>query len=79
MKRLVQGNEAIFFGALKAGASFFAGYPISPSSEILILAAEQADRDPGFKFIQSEDEIAVIETEERGWRTCVRPSAPPEL
>jgi len=59
MKRLVQGNEAIFLGALKAGANFFAGYPISPSSEILVLAAERAARDPGFKFIQSEDEISA--------------------
>jgi 2-oxoglutarate ferredoxin oxidoreductase subunit alpha len=59
MKRLVQGNEAIFLGALKAGANFFAGYPISPSSEILILAAEHAARNPGFKFIQSEDELAA--------------------
>jgi 2-oxoglutarate ferredoxin oxidoreductase subunit alpha len=59
MKRLVQGNEAVFLGALKAGANFFAGYPISPSSEILVLAAEQAARDPDFKFIQSEDELAA--------------------
>jgi 2-oxoglutarate ferredoxin oxidoreductase subunit alpha len=59
MKRLVQGNEAVFLGALKAGANFFAGYPISPSSEILVLAAERAARDPGFKFIQSEDELAA--------------------
>ena len=59
MKRLVQGNEAIFLGAIKAGANFFAGYPISPSSEILVLAAEYAARDPGFKFIQSEDELAA--------------------
>jgi 2-oxoglutarate ferredoxin oxidoreductase subunit alpha len=59
MKRLVQGNEAVFLGALKAGANFFAGYPISPASEILVLAAEHAARDPGFKFIQSEDEISA--------------------
>jgi 2-oxoglutarate ferredoxin oxidoreductase subunit alpha len=59
MKRLVQGNEAIFLGALKAGANFFAGYPISPSSEILVLAAEHAARNPDFKFIQSEDELAA--------------------
>ena len=59
MKRLIQGNEAVFLGAIKAGANFFAGYPISPSSEILVLAAEQAARDPGFKFIQSEDEISA--------------------
>ncbi|MBE0415839.1 MAG: 2-oxoacid:acceptor oxidoreductase subunit alpha [Dehalococcoidia bacterium] len=59
MKRLVEGNEAVFLGALKAGATFFAGYPITPSSEILALAAEHAARDHGFKFIQSEDEIAA--------------------
>jgi 2-oxoglutarate ferredoxin oxidoreductase subunit alpha len=59
MRRLVQGNEAIFLGALKAGANFFAGYPISPSTEILVLAAEYAARDPSFKFIQSEDELAA--------------------
>jgi len=59
MKRLVQGNEAVFLGAVNAGADFFAGYPISPSSEILILAAEHAAREPGFKFIQSEDELAA--------------------
>lgn len=59
MKHLVQGNEAVFLGAIKAGASFFAGYPITPSTEILILSAEQAARDPNFKFIQSEDELAA--------------------
>ena len=59
MKRLVQGNEAVFLGAIKAGANFFAGYPITPSSEILVLAAEHAGRDAGFTFIQSEDEIAA--------------------
>ena len=47
MKRLVQGNEAVFLGALRAGANFFAGYPISPSSEILVLSAEQAAREDG--------------------------------
>jgi 2-oxoglutarate ferredoxin oxidoreductase subunit alpha len=59
MKRLVQGNEAVFLGAIRAGADFFAGYPISPSSEILVLAAEQAAKNPGFRFIQSEDEISA--------------------
>jgi len=59
MRRLLQGNEAIFLGAIKSGASFFAGYPISPSSEILVLAAEQASKDPEFKFLQSEDELAA--------------------
>lgn len=59
MRRLVQGSEAIFHGAIRAGATFFAGYPISPSSEILLLAAEHAARHPEFIFLQSEDEIAA--------------------
>lgn len=60
MKKLIQGNEAVFLGALKAGATFFAGYPISPSTEILLLAAEYAVRNTAFKFLQSEDEIAAV-------------------
>ncbi len=59
MKTLVQGNEAIFHGAIKAGAGFFAGYPISPSSEILVLAADYTVQHPEFMFIQSEDELSA--------------------
>ena len=57
-KRLVQGNEAVLLGAIKAGATFFAGYPISPSSEILAQASAHAAKHPEFRFIQEEDEIA---------------------
>ena len=57
-KRLVQGNEAVLLGAVKAGATFFAGYPISPSSEILAQASAHAAKHPEFRFIQEEDEIA---------------------
>jgi len=57
-KRLVQGNEAAFLGAIKAGAGYFAGYPISPSSEILAQASAHAAKHPEFKFLQEEDEIA---------------------
>ena len=39
MRRLVQGNEAVFRGAIAAGASYYAGYPISPSTEILNTAS----------------------------------------
>jgi len=57
-KRLVQGNEAVLLGAIKAGASHFAGYPISPSSEILAQASVYASKHPEFRFLQEEDEIA---------------------
>ena len=57
--RFVQGNEACVEAALYAGLSFFAGYPITPSSEI---AEHLARRLPqiGGKFIQMEDEIASL-------------------
>jgi len=59
MRHLMLGCEAIVEGALKAGASFYAGYPISPATEILVLISEYASKHPEFKFIQSEDEIAA--------------------
>lgn len=56
---LMQGNEAVVEGAIAAGARFFAGYPITPSTEI---AERSALRMPqvGGKFIQMEDEISSI-------------------
>ena len=57
-KRLVQGNEAVLLGAVKAGATYFCGYPISPSSEILAQASVYAATHPEFHFLQAEDEIA---------------------
>lgn len=54
---LMQGNEACVEGAIRAGVRFFAGYPITPSTEI---AEGMAKRLPalGGVFIQMEDEIA---------------------
>jgi len=56
---LMQGNEAVVAGALAAGCRFFAGYPITPASEIAELMAEKLPRHKG-TFIQMEDEIASI-------------------
>ena len=57
--RFVQGNEACVQGALYAGFSFFAGYPITPSTEVAEgLAVELPKR--GGAFIQMEDEIASM-------------------
>jgi 2-oxoglutarate ferredoxin oxidoreductase subunit alpha len=57
--KFIQGNEACVEGALYAGLDFFAGYPITPSTEI---AEHLAVRLPqiGGKFIQMEDEIASM-------------------
>ena len=55
--RLMQGNEACVEGALAAGMNFYAGYPITPSTEIAELSALNLPKIGG-KFIQMEDEIA---------------------
>ena len=56
---LMQGNEACVAGALAAGVDFFAGYPITPSTEIAELLAEKLPLQAG-RFIQMEDEIASM-------------------
>lgn len=57
--KLMQGNEACVEGAIAAGMRFYAGYPITPSTEIAELSAAMLPKIGG-KFIQMEDEIASI-------------------
>lgn len=57
--KLMQGNEACVEGAIAAGMRFYAGYPITPSTEIAEISAELLPKIGG-KFIQMEDEIAGI-------------------
>jgi len=57
--KLLQGNEACAEGAIAAGCRFFAGYPISPSSEIAEAMSVLLPK-VGGKFIQMEDEIAAM-------------------
>jgi len=57
--KFVQGNEAVAEAAMYAGLSFFAGYPITPSSEIAEILAKRLPENCG-KFIQMEDEIASL-------------------
>jgi 2-oxoglutarate ferredoxin oxidoreductase subunit alpha len=54
------GNEAMVYGALLANCRFFAGYPITPATEILELMAEYMPLLEGGYCIQMEDEIASI-------------------
>ena len=58
-KRLMLGNEAFCEGAIAAGVRFYAGYPITPATEI---AEEMSKRMPqvGGTYIQMEDELASI-------------------
>jgi len=57
--RLIQGNEACAEGAVAAGCRFYAGYPITPSSEIAEVLSYRLPA-VGGTFIQMEDEIASL-------------------
>jgi len=56
---LMQGNEAVVEGAIAAGMRFFAGYPITPSTEIAEQCALRLPQEGG-TFIQMEDEISSM-------------------
>ena len=77
--RLMQGNEACALGALHAGVRFYAGYPITPSTEIAEIMAEELPKYGG-KFIQMEDEIAgmaaIIGASLTGTKTLTATSGP---
>ena len=55
----MQGNEACAEGAIAAGVRFFAGYPITPSTEVAETMAKLLPK-VGGKFVQMEDEIASM-------------------
>jgi 2-oxoglutarate/2-oxoacid ferredoxin oxidoreductase subunit alpha len=57
--QLLQGNNACALGALAVGCRFYAGYPITPSSEIAEFLSRELPK-LGGKFIQMEDEIASM-------------------
>src|SRR3954453_13669677 len=58
-RRLLSGNQAICIGALPAGLTYYAGYPITPASDILEWLAGRLPRFGG-AAIQTEDEIAAL-------------------
>jgi 2-oxoglutarate ferredoxin oxidoreductase subunit alpha len=58
-RRLMQGDEACAEGAVYAGCLFFAGYPITPSTEVAEVMSRRLPQ-VGGKFIQMEDEIASM-------------------
>ncbi|MBU8848954.1 MAG: 2-oxoacid:acceptor oxidoreductase subunit alpha [Desulfobacterales bacterium] len=76
---IVQGNEACVKGAIRAGCRFFAGYPITPASEIAERMAYEMPRCDG-SFLQMEDEIgsisAVIGAVWGGKKACTATSGP---
>jgi len=77
--RLMQGNEACVEGAIAAGMKFYAGYPITPSTEMAELSAEKLPL-VGGKFMQMEDEIggmaAIIGASLTGLKAMTATSGP---
>ena len=59
MKILITGNEAMALGAISAGCSFYAGYPITPQNEIPAYMAKHMPEAGGI-FIQAESELSAI-------------------
>jgi len=57
--RLMQGNEACAEAAIRAGLGFFAGYPITPATEIAEVLARRLPQ-VGGDFIQMEDELSSM-------------------
>ena len=56
---VMSGNDAIVAGALHAGCRYFAGYPITPASDILETMARELPRLGGVA-LQAEDEMAAL-------------------
>jgi 2-oxoglutarate ferredoxin oxidoreductase subunit alpha len=59
VREFTDGSTAIVRGALSAGCTFFAGYPITPASPILMMMMRELPKHGGLA-IQAEDEIASI-------------------
>ncbi len=57
--KLMKGNEALAEGAIRGGCRFYAGYPITPQSEVLEYMAWR-QKEVGGEFIQGESEVASI-------------------
>lgn len=57
--KVLSGNEACALGAIAAGMNFFAGYPITPATEIAEICSELLVSNGGV-FMQMEDELSAI-------------------
>jgi 2-oxoglutarate ferredoxin oxidoreductase subunit alpha len=59
MRELINGAQAIVRGAIHSGCDFFAGYPITPATDILLYMLRELPKAGGLA-IQAEDEIASM-------------------
>lgn len=77
--KFTQGNEAIAEGAIAAGASFYAGYPITPSSEVAEVSSVRLPQEGGI-YVQMEDELgsmaAIIGASVSGRKSYTATSGP---
>lgn len=59
-EKFISGNQAVIEGAIKIGANFFSGYPITPTTEIAEAWSRLHDKTPHkYYFIQAEDETSA--------------------
>ena len=73
----MQGNDACMEGALAAGCMLFAGYPITPATEIAEMMARRLPQAGGI-YVQGEDELAslgiVLGASAAGWKAMTATS-----
>jgi 2-oxoglutarate ferredoxin oxidoreductase subunit alpha len=59
MKKVLNGNEAFAYGALAAGINFYAGYPITPSTDVYEFFEKHGDK-YGVKFVHASSEVSAV-------------------
>ena len=59
MKKILNGNEAFAYGALAAGIDFYAGYPITPSTDVYEFFENQGEN-YGAKFVHASSEVSAV-------------------
>lgn len=67
----ISGNEAVTYGAIAGGMNFVAAYPMSPGTDVVMLAA-QWEKEFGIIVEQAEDEIAAVNMVLGGWYAGAR-------
>jgi len=56
---ILSGNEALALGAMAAGCRIYAGYPITPATDIMEFLAKELPKHGGY-VVQTEDEISAV-------------------
>lgn len=59
MRELLTGNDVVVRAALNAGALGYAGYPITPTTEIMTAWNSASIKDKNLRFLQTEDEMSA--------------------